>query len=124
MNGLYLDTKIDMIRRRIGDEFEYREDNIVYTLQCVERISNSCKGCFFANKQPCGHVAGHCDAMYLGQGKDYTPAMAFVCIRTKNLDDEITKSDLGELTKAIKSIGESFKIVEVFKRLAEQEQKK
>ena len=113
-----------MIRRRIGDEFEYRKDNMVYTLQCVERTSDNCEGCFFENKKPCRHVAGNCDSVYLGQGKGYSPAMAFVCVRIKNLNDEITKSDVEELTKAIKSIGESFKIVEVFKRLAEQEQSK
>ena len=114
-----------MIRRRIGDEFEYRKDNIVYTLECVERTCDNCEGCFFKNENHhCRYVVGDCDFKYLGQGKGYAPAMAFVCIRTKNLDDEITKSDMEELTKAIKSIGESFKIVEVFKRLAEQEQSK
>lgn len=114
-----------MIRRRIGDEFEYRKGNIVYTLQCVERTSDSCEGCFLKNeKYHCRDVVGLCDSIYLGKEVGYSLPMAFVCIRTKNLNNEITKSDIGELTKAIKSIGESFKIVEAFKRLAEQEQKK
>ena len=113
-----------MIRRRIGDTFEYRKNGIVYTLQCVERTTNACDGCFFHDYglKPCQHIVGECESKYLGRDAGYAPAMAFTCIHRKDLNDEITKMDVEELTKAIKSIGESFKIVEVFKRLAEQQQ--
>ena len=109
-----------MIRRRIGDTFEYRKDHFVYTLQCVERTGTGCDGCFFQDLKPCHHIVGECDSKYLGGDKGYALPMAFTCIHKKDLNDEITKSNVEELTKAIKSIGESFKIVELFKQLAEK----
>jgi hypothetical protein len=41
----------------------------------------------------------------------------------KDLDEEITKSDIQDLTKAIKSIGDAFKIVEAFKQISEQQKR-
>lgn len=112
-----------MFSREIGDTFEYKKGKKKYILKCQASRHGICDNCFFKERMTnyngyqywgCSldddireDLVGDCDGYCVVLDREIDPSK------------EITKDDITELTKAIKSIGEAMKIVEMFKQLNE-----
>lgn len=128
-----------MFKREIGETFEYRSGDKIYTLKTCEPIGNAevlfsnnevrceaCKGCFFSNGYVCKRdekdklITGLCAHNgCCGYNINTYVDRIYVMNSVKDLFKEINKDDVEQLTKAIKSIGDSVKIVELFKQVLE-----
>ena len=123
-----------MYNRKNGDKFDIERKDKVYHLRTYE--TDSCDGCVFyrpsASVEKCSRtgqekcITGECRTLscaYRGY-PEYKTHRIFVLDSITDLSKEITKENIEELTKSVKSIGEAFKIVEVFKQLAEKQNNK
>lgn len=125
-----------MYHRQNGDKFDIERKNKIYHLRTYE--ADSCDGCMFytpSNMGKCSRtkieeaITGECrtpKASWYDQKaktiyKEYQTNRIFVLDSITDTSKEITRENIEELTKSVKSIGEAFKIVEVFKQLAEKQ---